>query len=169
MSTENPRHEQAPPPSIFAVLTISDDLTRETDEAGSWLKDELRRRGHMVANYSVIGENVTSIRTAIQTLVHGAPLDVVITNGGTGISDRDHTVEAIGPLLKTPMEGFGELFRMLSFQKIGASAMFSRAFAGRIERSMIFCLPGSQQAVKIGFEELILPELGHLQKTLKKK
>ncbi len=157
------------PPSIFAVVTVSDVLTRVTDEAGTWLRDELRRRGHHVSNYAVIDADRTAIRTAVQTLVHGAPVDVLITLGATGLGPRDCIPEALRSLIEKEMEGFGELFRALSYREVGASAMFSRAFAGRMARTVVFCLPGSRTAAELALAKLILPELEHLLRMMKEK
>jgi len=152
---------------MFAIVTVSDSRTKEDDETGGWLKDQLERRGHLVTTYSVVGEDVTAVRTAVQTLVHGGPLDVVITVGGTGLSERDCVPEALGPLLDTRIDGFGELFRFLSYREVGAAAMFSRAFAGVIAGSILFSLPGSKAAAKLALGQLILPDLGHLLAMLR--
>jgi molybdenum cofactor biosynthesis protein B len=109
-----------------------------------------------------VAENPTSIRTAVQTLVHGNKVDIVITIGSTGITDRDCAPESIGPLIEKHLVGFGELFRFLSFKDVGPAAGFTRAFAGRIGRSVVFCLPGASRAVDLAVDSLILPEVDHL-------
>lgn len=169
MTNPEARLERAPPSSFFAVVTVSDTRTKEDDETGTWLKDQLERNGHIVTTYSVVGEDITAVRTAVQTLVHGGPLDVMITVGSTGLSQRDCVPEALGPLLERRIDGFGELFRFLSYQEVGAAAMFSRAFAGVIANSVIFCLPGSHSAAKLALSRLILPDLGHLLAMFKAK
>lgn len=149
-------------PVRFAVVTVSDTRTREDDRTGGWLNDTIQKRGHSVAQYSIVGEDQTSIRTAIQTLVHGNKVDVVMTVGGTGITDRDCVPEAIIPLLDKPLYGFGELFRSISYREVGPAAMFSRAFGGRVGRSLVFCLPAARRAAELALDRLILPELDHL-------
>ncbi len=154
-------------PVRFAVVTVSDTKTKEDDYAGSWLADHLPRRGHELAQYSIVGETQSSVRTAIQTLVHGNKIDVVVSVGGTGITDRDCVPEAVIPLLDKPLYGFGELFRAISSREVGAAAMFSRAFGGRVGRSLVFCLPGAKRAIELALDELILPELDHLMAMVK--
>lgn len=159
-----------PRPAIrFAVITISDSRTCDDDETGAFLQALLARRGHDVAHYSIVAENPTAIRTAVQTLVHGTKVDIVITIGSTGITDRDCAPEAIGPLLEKHLVGFGELFRFLSYQDVGPAAAFSRAFAGRIGRSVVFCLPGATRAVDLAVDRLILPEIDHLLAMVKSR
>lgn len=149
-------------PVRFAIVTVSDTKTKEEDRTGSWLVEAIPKRGHEVAQYSIVGENESAIRTAIQTLVHGNKVDVLITIGGTGITDRDCVPEAVIPLLEKPLYGFGELFRMLSYREVGAAAMFSRALGGRLGRALVFCLPAARRAGELALEKLILPELDHL-------
>jgi molybdopterin adenylyltransferase len=157
------------PTTRFAVVTISDSRTREDDETGAFLQDLLEKRGHEVVQYSIVAENPTAIRTAVQTLVHGNKVDIVIATGSTGISDRDCAPEAIGPLLEKHLVGFGELFRFLSYKEVGPAAAFSRAFAGRIGRSVVFCLPGATRAVDLAVDRLILPEVDHLLAMVKSR
>ena len=149
-------------PIRFAIVTVSDSKTAEEDRAGGWLKEHLPRRGFEVAHYAIVGETEVSVRTAVQTLVHGSRVDVVLTLGGTGLTTSDRVPEAVIPLLDKPIYGFGEIFRWLSFQEVGAAAMFSRALAGRMGNSLVFCVPDSTRAVQLALDELILPELDHL-------
>lgn len=169
MGSNEQRHERDPDPASFAIVTVSDALSRDGDESGTWLREALSRRGHTIVAYSIVGEDVSAVRTAVQTLVHGSPLDVLITIGSTGLSSHDCVPESIMPLLHKQIEGFGELLRALSFQEIGPAAMFSRAFAGLIGRTVLFCLPGSKHAVKLALEQLVLPDLGHLLTMLQAK
>ncbi len=163
MARAKPSIEKGPKlPTRFAVVTISDTRTKEDDTTGGWLCENLPNRGHDVVKYSIVAENPTAIRTAIQTLVHGSRVDIVLTIGGTGITDRDCVPEAIGPLIEKHLVGFGELFRLLSYREVGPAAMFSRAFSGRIGRSLVFCLPGAQRAIELAVDRLILPEIDHL-------
>jgi len=163
MATDQEKTRRGPSlPVRFAVVTVSDTRTKENDRTGGWLNETIQRRGHEIAQYSIVGEDQTSIKTAIQTLIHGNKVDVVITVGGTGITDRDCVPEAIIPLLDKPLYGFGELFRAISYREVGSAAMFSRAFGGRISRSLVFCLPAARRAAELALERLILPELDHL-------
>jgi len=156
------KHSGPEPNPRFAVVTVSDTKTRETDKTGTWLHRQLEKRGHEVVQYSIVSEHTTAVRTAVQTLVHGNKIDVLITLGGTGITDRDCVPEAIEPLLEKRLDGFGELFRYVSYREVGPAAMFSRALGGRIGRSLVFCLPGASRAVQLALDRLIIPELEHL-------
>lgn len=168
MSIESRSRDKGPKlPVRFAVITVSDKRTKDDDRTGVWLRDILPVRGHEVVQYSIVSENPTSIRTAIQTLVHGNKVDIVITIGGTGITDRDCVPESVGPLLEKHLVGFGELFRYLSYREVGPAAMFSRAFSGRMGRAVIFCLPGARRAVELALDRLILPEIDHLLAMVK--
>ncbi len=144
-----------------AVLTISDSRTEATDDSGRYICAALTQAGHNVVQYAVVRDEPTQI---VEMVRHFAATGckVIITNGGTGISRRDSTFEAIDSLLEKRLPGFGELFRMLSFAEIGPAAMLSRATAGTYAGSLIFCLPGSPNAVQLGIDRLILPELAHL-------
>jgi molybdenum cofactor biosynthesis protein B len=162
METDERRFERYPEAASFAIVTVSDTLSRATDDIGAFVRDVLVREGHQVVAHSIVGEDVGAVRTAVQTLVHGSSLDVLITIGSTGLSTSDCVPEAIAPLLHKRISGFGELFRALSFQEIGPAAMFSRAFAGLMGHTAVFCLPGSRRAVELAVERLVLPDLGHL-------
>lgn len=151
-----------PRPARCGVLTLSDVRTVETDPAGSWLKDQVPRHGHQLAHYSVVSEDVVAVRTAVQTLVHGRRVDVLMTVGSTGVGPRDCALEALSPLVEAPMPGFGELLRALSFEAIGPAAMLTRASGCRVGPAFVFCLPSAREAVVIAWERLILPELDHL-------
>jgi molybdenum cofactor biosynthesis protein B len=157
---EHRRH--APAQVRCAVITVSDSRTVEDDESGRILVDGLTQAGHAVVARRVVPDEPTAIRGVISELVERAGAQAVITNGGTGITRRDTTFEAIAGLLEKRLDGFGELFRMLSYQEIGAAAMLSRAVAGVCGAAVILALPGSPSAVRLGLEKLILPELGHL-------
>ncbi|MFW6117550.1 MAG: MogA/MoaB family molybdenum cofactor biosynthesis protein [Thermoproteota archaeon] len=146
----------------FAVLTISDSRTEETDLSGKKAQDLILQEGHQVLTYKVVPNDQDQIQTVIKDLTSNPEIDVIFTTGGTGISHRDLTVETVSPLLDKEMEGFGELFRRLSYQEIGEAAMISRATAGTIQDKIIFCLPGSKNAVKLALTKLILPGIGHI-------
>jgi len=143
-----------------ALLTISDTRTPQTDEAGRLLKKTLADAGHDVASHEIVPDDAEQITAKIEPLLGN--MQAVITTGGTGLSRRDVTVEAIEPLLDKRLDGFGEYLRMLSFEEVGSAGMMSRAFAGVARGTIIICLPGSRNAVNLALEKLILPELGHM-------
>jgi molybdopterin adenylyltransferase len=143
------------------VVTISDTRDESTDSSGSYIRQALIGAGHQVVFYAVVPDEAPAIVAEAQRLERGG-CQIIITNGGTGIARRDTTFEAIDGLLEKRLTGFGELFRMLSYQDIGAAAMLSRATAGLFGQAVIFALPGSSGAVRLAMERLILPELSHL-------
>lgn len=161
--TSPQQHRRAAPKKLtFAVLTISDSRTLETDASGKLIVDRMDGAGHQLMEHSIVRDEPTEICSAVGQWCAHSELDVILLTGGTGISPRDQTPEAIRPLLDAEIQGFGELFRVLSYEEIGPAAMLSRAFAGRIGRVLIFCLPGSSGAVKLAMEQLLVPELPHL-------
>jgi molybdenum cofactor biosynthesis protein B len=143
-----------------AVITISDTRTLETDTSGTLLVDAFAGAGYEVIERLIVPDEVSDIRGAVTRLV--GTVDAIITTGGTGIAPRDRTPEAIESLIEVPLPGFGELFRMLSYHEIGAASMLSRAFAGRIGTTLVFCLPGSNNAIRLAVDKLLLCELKHL-------
>lgn len=162
-------HRRDSPDSVAcAVLTISDTRSRETDHSGELIRQNLRWRGHQVVAYDIVPDNPEAIRAVLQGWIDATEIQAVITNGGTGISGRDTTYEAIEALLEMQLPGFGEIFRMLSYSEIGAAAMLSRALAGVANRTALFATPGSSNAVKLAMEKLIGPELGHVVHELTK-
>jgi molybdopterin adenylyltransferase len=148
------------------VLTISDTRTTDTDTSGAAIAEMLSAGGHTVAGRTIVRDDPGAVKSAVQSADGTA--DVVITTGGTGISSRDSTYEAIVSLLDKRLDGFGELFRMLSYEEIGAAAMLSRAVAGSRGRTAIFALPGSEAAVRLAVSKLILPEIGHVVRELRR-
>jgi molybdenum cofactor biosynthesis protein B len=148
------------------VLTISDTRTEANDTSGDAIVSALQTAGHLVSNRRIVRDDPSMVRDLV--LEQAGNVDVVITTGGTGLTSRDSTYEAISAVLNKRIDGFGELFRMLSFPEIGAAAMMSRACAGTIGRTAIFSLPGSENAVRLAMRELILPELGHVVRELRR-
>lgn len=148
----------------FAVLTVSDTRNLETDQSGRIAKELISQNGHQVLAYKIIRNDKSQIQTTIREILQNQKVNALLTIGGTGISNRDLTVESISHLFNKEIEGFGELFRSLSYQQIGEAAMISRATAGTIDGKIVFCLPGSKNAVKLALNKLILPGLGHLLK-----
>lgn len=151
-------------PIRCAVLTVSDTRTTETDKGGPSVQTLLQTADFEVEiqHYMIVKDELTAIQSTVQQWLTG-DVDVIVTTGGTGIAPRDVTIEAVTPLLDKEIEGFGELFRYLSFtEDVGTRALLSRAVAGTAKRTLIFCLPGSTGAVKLALNRLILPELTHL-------
>ncbi len=145
-----------------AVITASDTRTDDTDTSGKKIKDLLVAQQHVVTSYQILKDEPTQISAAVRTLLDQSGVDAVIINGGTGIAPRDTTFEAIQGILEKEISGFGELFRMLSYQDIGSAAMMTRATAGVAKGKIIISLPGSTGAVELGMTKLVLPELGHM-------
>jgi len=148
------------------ILTISDTRTRDNDLSGDTIARLLEARGCTLAGRRIVRDEPAVVREIVAE--QAGRVDVVITTGGTGLTSRDSTIEAIDSLLQKRIVGFGELFRMLSYPRIGPAAMMSRAIAGTIERTAIFSLPGSVDAVTLAMEELIGPELGHVVRELRR-
>lgn len=156
-------HKQKSPQSVnCAVLTISDSRTEQDDESGMFIRQKLNQKGHRVMSYSILKNEADSIRKKIGELLEQEELQVIITSGGTGVGHRDITVETISPILEKKLDGFGELFRSLSYQEIGTASIMSRAIAGVVRGKVIICLPGSPGAAKLAMDEMILPEIGHM-------
>lgn len=151
-----------------AVVTVSDTRTPETDKSGQIIRQLLTDAHHTVGAYTIIQDEPEQIQQQIELLSQKVNLDAVIFNGGTGIAPRDMTYDAIEKLLEKTLPGFGELFRFLSYQEIGSRAIASRAVAGVYRDKLIFSLPGSSNAVRLGMERLILPELAHLVSQMRK-
>ena len=144
-----------------AIVTISDTRTVDTDTSGARARALLEAAGHSVIAYSIVPDDVGLVRARLEELL-ALPVEVVITNGGTGLARRDTTFEAIEALLDKRLDGFGELFRMLSYEQVGAAAMLSRATAGVARGKILVSLPGSTAAVELALEKLLLPALGHM-------
>ena len=145
------------------VLTISDTRTESNDVGGKLARELISEAGHTVAGHGIVKDEPEAVQKLIQTLIESRAAEVLITTGGTGISSRDSTYEAVSALLEKRLDGFGELFRMLSYAEVGSAAMLSRAVAGLYRGLVIFALPGSPNAVGLGLKKLIIPELGHLR------
>ncbi len=148
------------------VITASDTRTPETDESGSLIRTMLQAAGHSVDYYGIVPDDSEKISAALVSNLEN--LDAIIINGGTGITARDGTTEVVKSVLDKELEGFGELFRMLSFQEIGPAAMLSRAVAGVRHGKFIAALPGSPDACRLAMEKLLIPELGHITYLLSK-
>jgi molybdenum cofactor biosynthesis protein B len=162
-------HKQYAPASVGCyVLTVSDSRTPDTDTGGRAIRDLLAGAGHLVTGHAIVKDEPSEVTARVREQIAEPRTQVIITTGGTGITSRDGTFEAIDGLLEKRLDGFGELFRMLSFEEIGAAAMLSRATAGTARRTAIFVLPGSPAAVRLAMTRLILPELGHVVQQLER-
>jgi len=161
MSAE--QHRRTAPTLLgFALITVSDSRKAEDDASGRTLADLAQAAGHRVESMRIVRDDVAAIRHALREALTLSTVDVVVLTGGTGFSPRDVTLDAVEPLLESRIDGFGELFRMLSWQQVGSAAMLSRATAGLVGDRAVFLLPGSTKAVTLAMEALILPEAGHL-------
>ncbi len=150
-----------------AVITLSDTRTEETDTSGKRIKDLLAEQGQPVVAYRILKDEPEQLTAVVQALLAQSEVDAIITSGGTGIAPRDTTFEAIQDLLEKEISGFGEMFRMLSYEDIGTAAMLTRATAGVANGKVIISLPGSTGAVELGMTKLVLPELGHMMFLLR--
>ena len=156
-------HKADAPPSVHCfIVTVSDTRTLDDDVSGRTIADLLTAAGHLVTGRTVVRDDPELVHGTIERHLADRGVQVIITNGGTGITSRDSTYEAISTLLEKRLDGFGELFRMLSYEEIGPAAMMTRACAGLVARRIIVALPGSPGAVRLAMEKLVIPELGHL-------
>jgi molybdenum cofactor biosynthesis protein B len=152
----------------IAILTISDTRTRETDTGGDVAEELLRDAGHEIVARRIVRDEVAGIRNNLVDLLASSDVDAIITTGGTGISARDTTYEVVERMIEKKLEGFGEIFRMLSYEEIGAAAIMSRALAGAVGTKFVASLPGSRNAVRLAVEKLLVPELAHVVFELRK-
>ena len=156
-------HKARAPRSVRCfILTISDTRTEDTDTSGRAIADLLAAAGHQVAGRTIVKDDPDLVRGTIERQLAAPDVHAIITTGGTGITSRDSTYEAVNGLLQKRLDGFGELFRMLSYEQIGSAAIMSRACAGIAAGRIVVCLPGSEAAVRLAMEKLLIPELGHL-------
>jgi len=156
-----PHHRAATRPVACAVLTVSDTRTADTDASGARIRALLEAAGHTVAVHDILPDDPEPMRARLAALVAGSAEAVILT-GGTGLAPRDNTYEVVAGLLDKRLDGFGELFRSLSFAEIGPAAMLSRAVAGVVGRTVVVALPGSTNAVDLAMRRLLVPVLGHM-------
>ncbi|MBI2823405.1 MAG: MogA/MoaB family molybdenum cofactor biosynthesis protein [Planctomycetia bacterium] len=163
MSESAEKHRQQAPRQVrCAVVTVSDTRTPDNDTGGQLVVDLLENAGHLLAARDIIPDDPDRMRSLVTSLAQRDDVDAILLTGGTGISRRDQTFETVSGLLTKPLSGYGELFRMLSFQEIGPAAMLSRAAGGVMGRTVVLSMPGSPAGARLAMEKLILPELGHL-------
>lgn len=153
---------QSPATVNCAVVTVSDSRTEDTDESGRFLTSALHAEGHIINQYKLLKNDAASINHTLDELLANGITQLIIFTGGTGLSYRDITIETVTPFLEKEMPGFGELFRLLTWESIGTPSIMSRAVGGVIKGKVILCLPGSLNAVKLATEKIILPEIGHM-------
>jgi molybdenum cofactor biosynthesis protein B len=166
MSTH--QHKQAAPKSVtLGIISVSTTRALVEDKSGLWMKNQAQKDGHEIVHHEVIPDDADRIAATLKTVLHDKNPQVVLITGGTGITRKDVTIEAVSPLFTKELSAFGSLFAHLSTQQIGSAAILSRATAGVIENSVVFCMPGSLNACKLACTELIFPELGHMVKHLK--
>ena len=169
MSESVHKHRESAPERVrVAVLTISDTRTPETDTGGDVIEELMRAAGHEVVRRGIVRDEPARIRTELVDLLASPDVDAVVTTGGTGISARDTTYEVVDRMLDKKLDGFGEIFRVLSYEEIGAAAVLSRAVAGAVGTKLVACLPGSRNAVTLAVEKLLVPEIAHIVFELKK-
>ena len=162
-------HKKHGPASVACfVLTVSDTRTPDTDTSGRAIRELLAAAGHSVAAHAIVRDDPAQVREQVLACCRDTAIQVIVTTGGTGITSRDGTYEAVDDLLDKRLDGFGELFRALSFQEIGSAAMMSRATAGTVQGKVIFVLPGSENAVRLAMTRLIVPELSHVVQQVRK-
>ena len=163
------QHKESGPKAIGCmVVTCSDTRTPDTDTSGQLIQHLLKQRHHEVHAYEIIKDEPTEVQRLLKEAAHNEAIEAVIINGGTGISRRDATYEGVAELLEKQLDGFGEIFRYLSYKEIGSPAMLSRAVAGLYQGRVIFSVPGSKGAVQLAMEELILPEMSHIVGEMRK-
>lgn len=162
MGTQDHRELAGHGPVAAAIVTVSDTRTPETDVNRQYLEARLTELGHTVAAYRLIRDEPDQVAAVLDELAGLPGVPLILFNGGTGISPRDTTYDVIARLLEKPLPGFGELFRMLSYQEVGAAAMLSRATAGVYRGRVVVSMPGSPNAVRLAMEKLIFPEINHL-------
>jgi molybdenum cofactor biosynthesis protein B len=151
------------------VLTVSDTRDESTDQSGQSIKNLLAEHGHRLAGYQIVKDEPVEIESLLKQALTNSEIEAVIVNGGTGIAPRDGTYEVVDRFLEKRLDGFGEIFRFLSYQDIGSAAIMSRAIAGSAQGKVLISLPGSRGAVELAMRRLILPELGHLVSQLQGK
>ena len=161
-------HKKSGPKTVtLAVLSVSTTRKLEDDKSGAWIKKQARKEGHEVMLHQIVTDDIIAITELVDHVTGRVGPDAIILTGGTGISPRDVTIEAIRPMLDKELTAFGPIFAQLSFEEIDSAAIMSRATAGILKGTIVFCIPGSFKACKLACNQLIFPELGHLLKHLK--
>lgn len=167
-ATHEIHQSQGPPVARCAVITVSDTRTLENDTGGGTLIEHLTAAGHSITHRQIIPDEPARMRPLLQALRERDDVDVILLTGGTGISSRDQTYETVAALLDKPLPGYGELFRLLSYQEIGPAAILSRAVGGLLGRKILLTMPGSPAAVRLAMEKIIIPQIPHLLREAKR-
>ena len=168
MPADTEHKAQAPRSVQCFIVTVSDTRTEATDTSGRAIAELLLAAGHRVTGHAIVKDDADDVRDTIERQLTNPEVQVIITTGGTGITSRDSTYEAVSAMLQKRLDGFGELFRMLSYEQIGSAAMMSRACAGLSSGRIIVALPGSEAAVRLAMERLVVPELAHMVQQARK-
>jgi len=166
MSTEEHKKE-APKTVALGILTVSTTRALVNDKSGQWMSEQAKKEGHEIVFHEVVPDNAEIIATTVRKIIKEKEPQVLLITGGTGITKKDVTIEALNPMFAKHLTAFGSLFAQLSVQEIGSAAILSRATAGLIGTTIVFCMPGSLNACKLACNELIFPELGHMVKHLR--
>ncbi|WP_106765984.1 MogA/MoaB family molybdenum cofactor biosynthesis protein [Paenibacillus faecalis] len=160
-------HRQQSPETVSCmILTVSDTRTFETDESGRWMKTALEEAGYRVVKHIIVKDDYNAIRELIYEASSNPEIEALLLTGGTGISNRDSTYEAVSSLIDKELKGFGEIFRFLSYEEIGPSAILSRAIGGTVGNTAVFSMPGSPGAVRLALEKILVPELRHVVREI---
>ena len=160
-------HKQHAPKKVtIGIITVSTTRALVDDSSGSWISSQATNEGHEVVYHQVIPDDAKIIASTVRNVIRDQKPQVILMTGGTGITEKDVTIEALNPMFAKTLTGFGSLFAHLSFEEIGSAAFLSRATAGVIENTVVFCMPGNINACKLACRKLIFPELGHLVKHI---
>jgi len=162
------KHKAGAPKKVnIGIVTVSSTRSLADDKSGRWISKRAKKEGHDVVLHRVVPDDTEAIAEIIHKIISDGTAQVVLLTGGTGISNKDVTIEAVRPLLTKELSAFGPLFAQLSFEQIDSAALLSRATAGLIEKTVLFCIPGSLKACKLACKALIFPELGHMVKHVR--
>jgi molybdenum cofactor biosynthesis protein B len=157
------QHKKTAPDRVtVGIITVSTSRSLAEDQSGQWMSKQVKKEGHTLVHHTVIPDNLSLIRDTVLRVIRDFSPNVVLITGGTGISPKDLTIEAVRPLFSKELTAFGVLFAQLSFEEIDSAALLSRATAGIIYNSVVFSMPGSLKACKLACNDLIFPEMGHL-------
>ena len=161
------KHKAKAPKKVrIGIITVSTTRTRADDKSGRWIRKRAEKEGHEVVFYDIVPDEMENISQTINSVIQDHNPQAVLLTGGTGISGKDVTIEAVRPLFEKELSAFGPLFAQLSFEQIDSAALLSRATAGVVKETILFCMPGSLKACKLACKALIFPELGHLVKHI---
>ncbi len=161
------KHKESAPVRLgFAILTMSNTRTMKDDTSGKTIREQAVAEGHLITHHHVVRDDLDEIQITLKSILDDDRTDIIVMNGGTGISPADVTIEAVRPMFDKELSAFSALFHVLSYEKVGSVAMLSRAAAGIVKGKAVFCVPGSPRAVDLAMEKLILPEAGHIAKHM---